>query len=230
MSFSLGSGIVTVIPLFILEASNIQFDTPKNEIFLSSSFKSYSNSLCITFKGLWGECSAKPISSKYIVLILDLFSFTFNISLAFSKIAFTPSEVLFNAPWYVLTYIFGYFWKNEFVDMLPFIALFINWTLKVLLHPGLPMVNIGIFVLIATNKENKFSNNALFFAIPFSNLTLSAIKFSSLSGIIKKSYLLSFLNISFNFLYNISLNPPSFILLFILLFSSSLLSSSFNRK
>ena len=75
-------------------------------------------------------------------------------------------------------------------------------------------MKMGIFVFIETNKENKFSNNALFFAIPFSNSTLSAIKCSSLWGIIRKSILLFFMNILFNFSYNIFLNPPSLLVLF----------------
>ena len=64
ISFSLGSGILIVIPLFIFDESKLQLETPKNDTFLSSLFRSYSNSLWITFNGLWGECSASPISSK----------------------------------------------------------------------------------------------------------------------------------------------------------------------
>ena len=84
-------------PLFIFEASKLQFDIPTKAIFLSSSFKSYSNSACITFKGLLGECSARPISSKKIIdifLSLSLFGTFFKIFLAFKKIFCTPFEVL----------------------------------------------------------------------------------------------------------------------------------------
>ena len=42
----------------------------------------------------------------------------------------------------------------------------INLTLKDLLQPGLPTINKGILLFMQTNKENKFSNNDLFFAIP----------------------------------------------------------------
>ena len=58
-----------------------------------------------------------------------------------------------------------------------------------MLQPGFPTMKIGTFVLIATNKENIFSNNALFFAIPLSNLILSAINLSSLRGSSRKSIL-----------------------------------------
>ena len=53
------------------------------------------------------------------------------------------------------------------MEALPFIALYINCTLRDLLHPGLPTINIGTLLLIATNSENIFSNKARFFEIPF---------------------------------------------------------------
>ena len=36
-----------------------------------------------------------------------------------------------------------------------------------LLHPGFPIIKIGIFDKIQVNKENKFSFKVLFNAIPF---------------------------------------------------------------
>ena len=75
---------------------------PTNAILLSSSIlSSYSNLECITFKGLFGECSANPISSKNIIDIFSLFPSFFNFSSdleAFSKISTTSSEVLHNEP------------------------------------------------------------------------------------------------------------------------------------
>ena len=70
-SFSSGSGIDKYKPRFIFDASKDQLDIPTKAIFLSASFKSYSNSECITLSGLFGECSAKPISSKKIIEIIS---------------------------------------------------------------------------------------------------------------------------------------------------------------
>ena len=66
------------IPLFIFAASKAQFDIPKNAILFSPSFSSYSNFAWITFKGLLGECSARPISSKYIIEIFIALSCLFK--------------------------------------------------------------------------------------------------------------------------------------------------------
>ena len=64
----------------------------------------------------------------------------------------------------------------------------INLTLKDLLQPGLPTINKGILLFMQTNKENKFSNNDLFFAIPSGGFILFAMNFCSISGISKKSF------------------------------------------
>ena len=67
-------------------------------------------------------------------------------------------------------------------------------------------MKIGTLLLIATNNENTFSNRALFFAIPLSNLILSTKNFSSLIGISIKSLslkeLLNFFNKTFIFSFN----------------------------
>ena len=83
VSSSSGSGIDKNIPRFILDASKAQFDIPTKAIFLSPSFKSYSNSECITFRGLLGECSASPISSKKIIDILFFLSSELKLVKAF---------------------------------------------------------------------------------------------------------------------------------------------------
>ena len=61
-SSSSDSVIERCIPLFILDASKGQFDIPMKATL--SLLSSYSNSECITFKGLLIDISAKPISSK----------------------------------------------------------------------------------------------------------------------------------------------------------------------
>ena len=77
----------------------------------------------------------------------------------------------------------GYFLKNFFFEYFPVIALSIKFTLKVLLHPGFPIINIGIFKLIDTNNKNKLSLKGLFSAIPFSKSICDKINFSSDSRI-----------------------------------------------
>ena len=52
-----GSGFDNVIPLFYLEASSAQFEIPTNATLGGSRNE------CKTFKGLWGDISARPISS-----------------------------------------------------------------------------------------------------------------------------------------------------------------------
>ena len=158
---------------------------PTKAIFLSPSLRSYSNSECITLRGLFGECSARPISSKKIIEILFFLSSFFNLFkalLAFLKIFLTPSEVLPIDPWKEFKIILGKPLNSGFFDSSPFIALLINWTLKDLLQPGFPTINIGTLVLIATNNENMLSFKALFFAIPFSSSIFSIIYVSSFSG------------------------------------------------
>ena len=61
-SSSSGSGIFKYIPLFNFDASNSQLLIPTKETLIG--FSSYSNKECITFKGLFFEISANPISSK----------------------------------------------------------------------------------------------------------------------------------------------------------------------
>ena len=110
-----------------------------------------------------------------------------------------------------------------------FITLLISLTLNDLLLPGFPIINIGILVFTPTNKENKFSNKALFLAIPLSNSRLSAIKFSSNSGKNKKLtskllFLQTFINLclnSSNFGLNNSSNFCDKFFLVAPLFSSS---------
>jgi hypothetical protein len=62
-----GSGRDRVIPLFIFEASRAQFEIP------TTATCGGSRRLCNTFKGLFGEISASPISS--IVTRTIVFSF-----------------------------------------------------------------------------------------------------------------------------------------------------------
>ena len=209
VSFSVGSGIDKNIPLFIFDASKDQFEMPTKAILLSPSFKSYSNWECMTFKGLLGECSANPISSKKIKDILFFLSSSFSLlylSLDNLKTFRTPSEVLSIEPWYEFNIIFGNLLNNKAFEELPFIALFINWTLKDLLQPGLPTIKIGILLLIVTNNENILSNKALFFAIPFSSSMLFTTYNSSFWGTSRKSFPLKLssklLNISFNLILN----------------------------
>ena len=94
-------------------------------------------------------------------------------------------------------------------ESLPFIDLNINWALKDLLHPGLPIINNGIFVFKHTKIENKFSNKALFFAIPLSKSTAVAIiswiflgKVSKLKSL-PKEFFIKFINSFLNNLLNI---------------------------
>ena len=84
-------------------------------------------------------------------------------------------------------YTFGKCWKKSLKESLPFIDLKINWALNDLLLPGFPIINKGILVFKQTNIENKFSNKALFLAIPFSRSTESAIIFCIIFGKSSKS-------------------------------------------
>ena len=193
ISSSSGSGIDKNIPRFIFEASKVQFDMPTKATFFSPSLRSYSNSEWITLRGLFGECSARPISSKKIIDILFLLSSSLNFSnafLAFLKTFSTPWDVLPIEPWYEFKIIPGNSLNRILFDLYPFIDLLINWTLKDLLHPGFPTINIGTLLFMATNNEKILSNNALFFAIPFSRSILFTTNNSSLWGTSKKSSLL----------------------------------------
>ena len=69
----------------------------------------------------------------------------------------------------------------------PLILFKIYSTLKDLLQPGFPTINKGILLLIHTNKAKRFSNKALFLAIPSGISILLAIKYSSIIGNFKKS-------------------------------------------
>ena len=63
-------------------------------------------------------------------------------------------------------------------------------------------MKIGILLLIAANKENIFSNKALFSAIPLSNFIFFTMNFSSCKGKSKKLFNLKqsyFLRIEFIF-------------------------------
>ena len=123
------------------------------------------------------------------------------------KTFLTPLEVLPIEPWNELVIILGRFLKIGLFEELPFIALLISCTLKDLLQPGLPTINIGTFVLIVINRANKLSKSALFLAIPFSNSIFLAMNFCSLFGRSKKfSYFLSYLlKIGFKISINSSL-------------------------
>ena len=185
-----GSGIDNCIPRFILEASSFQFEIPTNAILFFPSSRASSNSAWITLRGLLGECSARPISSKKIIEIFFFLFSTLKLSncfLALLKIFSTPFDVLAIEPWYELKINLGKVWKRGLSEASPFIDLLINWILKDLLHPGLPTINIGILLLIATNNEKILSNKALFCAIPSSNSILPKTYFSSLNGISMKS-------------------------------------------
>ena len=207
VSSSSGSGIDINIPLFILAASSSQFEIPTKAILLSPSFKSYSNSEWIIFRGLYGEYSARPISSKNIIgIIFFLSSFDkfFSIFLVLENTLSTPLEVLPIDPWYELIINFGINLNNGLFDELPFIALFINWTLRDLLHPGLPTIKIGTLFIIVVNNENIFSSKALFLEIPFSNLIFLSKYSCSNFGISRKSVISG--DTSFNFSHNLIFN------------------------
>ena len=176
-SCSSGSGIDRNIPLFILLASNFQLDIPTKATLSSSFCSSYSNSACITFNGLCGDISARPISSKTINDIISSFSLfndgSFNVCLAFSYNFSRPSDVLVLEPWYECTITLGYILKNGCDESPPFMELHNNLNAYDLLHPGLPHMNNGNLQLIQTNNANTFSSNALFFAIPLGSSILS---------------------------------------------------------
>ena len=156
-----------------------------------------------------GECSARPISSKYIKE--TTFSWLLlncnwvKVLLALVKTFSTPFDVLAKEPWYEWIIIFGKSLKKLFSETEPCIDLFINCILKDLLQPGLPTINIGTLQLIEINKEKIFSNKALFCAIPLSNLILFTMNFCSLNGKSKKDCNLNwlyFFNIPFIFCSN----------------------------
>ena len=60
-------------------------------------------------------------------------------------------------------------------------------TLNDLLQPGFPTMNKGILLLMQTNKAKRFSNKALFLAIPSGISILFAMKYSSIIGRVRKS-------------------------------------------
>lgn len=65
-SYLVGGGLLKTKSLDILDTSNSEFDMPINANILESADASLSTSKygCNTFKGLSGDFSAKPISSK----------------------------------------------------------------------------------------------------------------------------------------------------------------------
>ena len=208
-SSSSGSGNERNIPLFILLASSFQFDIPTNATLLIA-LSSYSNLEWITFNGLCGDISAKPISSKNIIDITSvtallaspcvLFVSTF---VALSNNCNTLSDVDVALPWNEVTIKRGYRAKKLFCEFCPFIALHKNCTLNDLLHPGLPHIKTGILFITHTNKVNIFSSKAAFFAIPCGTSIWSIIYIFSLWTVLVK------LLISFSFCI---LNIPSIIL------------------
>ena len=99
----------------------------------------------------------------------------------------TSSDWLQREPWYLVHIKLGKCLKKVFSVKSPLILFKIYSTLKDLLQPGLPTMNKGILLLMHTNKAKRFSNKALFFAIPFGISILLAMKYSSLIGNFKKS-------------------------------------------
>ena len=79
----------------------------------------------MTLSGLFGECSARPISSKYIIEIIlsKFFSLAFKIFLAVLKIFNTPFEVDPNEPWKALMNNFGKDLNKKLSEESPCIAL-----------------------------------------------------------------------------------------------------------
>ena len=78
----------------------------------------------MTLRGLLGECSASPISSKYIIdIILSKLSLLFfKRSLAFLKIFNTPLDVDPKEPWNELIYNLGKDLNTILSEASPFIA------------------------------------------------------------------------------------------------------------
>ena len=219
LSSSSGSRIDIDNPLFILAASKIQFEIPTNATLFSPLFCSYSNSEWITLRGLFGECSASPISSKNIkgILFLLFSPSKFSCSLRALLNTFSiPFEVLDIEPWYAYTIIFGKFLNKSESEVLPSIDFINNCTLKDLLLPGLPTMKIGTLVFIATNNEKIFSNKALFFAIPLSIFILLMTNCSSFKGNSRKSFSLYILSKFWNILFIFICNSFRWILLVIL--------------
>ena len=115
-------------------------------------------------------------------MILSKLFEVFKRFLAFLKMFKTPLEVEPFEPWKELINNFGKVLNKALSDESPFIALNKSCTLKDLLQPGLPTINKGTFALTQENIVNKFSNKALFFAIPFFISIFRAIYCCSRSG------------------------------------------------
>ena len=167
-----GSGLDRWIARFIFAASKAQFDMPTTAT-SGNAPSPGSSRLCNTFKGLYCDTSARPISSRRTtgrISPLLLCSLYFR---AFSNTLSIPSDVEDSEPWWETTYSCGSFLRKGSLASFPLKLLRIICIDKDLLHPGFPTTKTGIRFRIQTSITNTFSRRAPFLAVPSGNSILS---------------------------------------------------------
>jgi len=148
----LGSKRLIIKNLDILAASNPQLLMPIK----AKSFLFVSNRECKTFKGLWIDFYASPISSKRMQFYIFHFIFWFWLFIAFSNTCSTPFEVEDYDPWKYIIFIYGNCLQKALVEYYPLRLEFSILIANDFELPGFPIMRIGILFIKQTRDVNMF--------------------------------------------------------------------------